>query len=43
LDYNNLKRVIDFVYFKTRRNYNVYEEVVRGKGDINFIFYPKEK
>jgi len=43
MDHGNLKRVIDFVYFKARRTYNVDEEVKRGKGNLDFIFYPKDK
>jgi len=43
IDHYNLKHVIDFVYFKARETYNVDEEVKRGKDDLNFIFYPKDK
>ncbi|OUM58849.1 hypothetical protein PIROE2DRAFT_64142 [Piromyces sp. E2] len=39
MDHGNLKRVIDFAYFKARMAYHVDEEVGKGEGDIDFIFY----
>ena len=44
MDHSNLKHVIDFLYFKAKETYNVDDEGVgRGKGDLDFIFYPKDK
>jgi len=41
MDYNNLKRIIDYAYFNARQTYDVDEEVDREKDDLDFIFYPK--
>ncbi|ORX65568.1 hypothetical protein BCR32DRAFT_286471 [Anaeromyces robustus] len=42
MDYDNLKRVVEFAYFNARINY-IVEEVGKGKGISDFIFYPKKK
>ncbi|ORX50426.1 hypothetical protein BCR32DRAFT_288156 [Anaeromyces robustus] len=43
MDHGNLKRVFEFAYFNARINYIVDEEVGKGKGIADFIFYPKDK
>ncbi|ORX64141.1 hypothetical protein BCR32DRAFT_298194 [Anaeromyces robustus] len=42
MDHCNLKRVVEFAYFNARINY-IDEEVGKGKGIADFIFYPKKK
>ncbi|ORX72562.1 hypothetical protein BCR32DRAFT_297222 [Anaeromyces robustus] len=42
MDHGNLKHVVEFAYFNARINY-IVDEVGKGKGISDFIFYPKDK
>ncbi|ORX44295.1 hypothetical protein BCR32DRAFT_331011 [Anaeromyces robustus] len=42
MDHGNLKHVVEFAYFNARISY-IVDEVGKGKGISDFIFYPKDK
>jgi len=41
MDHGNLKRVIDYAYFNAKDYYDIKEEEGSGKGNLDYIFYPK--
>jgi len=43
LDHGSLKRIMDYVFFNIRKEYDVEEEEGRGKGTIDLIYYPKNR
>jgi len=41
IDYGNLNHLIDFAYFNASKDYSINEEKGNGKGNVDYIFYPK--
>ena len=43
LDHDRLKRIMEYVFFDIRKEYNIKDEENERKGTVDLIYYPKNK